>query len=136
MGTPSSSPAPALVLVAHGSPDPDWSAPVIAVLDQVRAQLAAARPGAAIRLHLLSQGLPHFEDVVRDLARAGFREIRVVAYFLSGGGRHVKRDLPDYLEHVQRELPDISLVLDQPVLGEDPEVITALAEATLRRARP
>ncbi len=135
MSTTTPSPSPALVLVAHGSPDPDWSAPVIAVLDQVRAQLAEARPGAVIRLHLLSQGLPHFEDTVRDLARAGYREVRVVAYFLSGGGRHVKRDLPDYIEHVQRELPDISLVLDQPVLGEDPEVVTALAQATLRRAQ-
>ena len=81
---------------------------------------------------LLSQGLPHLEGVVADLARIGCADVRVVACFLSAGGRHFKRDLPDHVAHVQQQLPQVRLTLAPAPLGEDDEVIAALASAAVR----
>lgn len=119
---------PAIVLIAHGSPDPDWLRPVTAVAERLRA-LAPDRP---VAVATLEHG-PALSDILIDLAARGHTHVRIVPLFLSGGGRHMKRDLPDLIARLQRERPDLTLEQAGEALGTDPLVLDALAAATLAR---
>ncbi len=121
--------APAIVLLAHGSPDPDWLAPVVAVADRLR----ALAPGRAVAVATLEHG-PVLSDILDDLAARGLAVFHVVPLFLSGGGRHVKRDIPALVERLQRERPTLTIELRGGALGTDAIVLDALAAAALARA--
>ena len=79
----------ALILVAHGSPDPDWRRPLERLVE-----LLAVELGDAVALAYLAHA-PGIEDVIAKLEQAGHRRVLVVAALLSPGGRHVKQDIPD-----------------------------------------
>lgn len=121
--------APAIVLLAHGSPDPDWALPV----EQVAARLRALAPARPVEVATLEHG-PGLLDILDRLADQGARHVRVVAVFLSGGGRHVKRDIPELVARARRERPHLLVELAGPALGTEPEVLDALARAALRQA--
>ncbi|MGW0712894.1 sirohydrochlorin chelatase [Streptomyces sp. NPDC002643] len=80
-------PAPALVLVAHGSRDPRALATVRALMDRVREQ----RPGLSVRLGHIELNEPLLPDT---LAALGDREAVLVPLLLSRG-YHVKQDIPE-----------------------------------------
>jgi sirohydrochlorin cobaltochelatase len=116
---------PALVLVAHGSPDPDWRRP----LEQLHATLTA-QLGARVGLAYLAHA-PSVTEVIGALADAGHGRIVVVAALLSPGGRHVKQDIPEAVAQARALRPDLEIVLAEGALGDDPGVIAALAAASL-----
>lgn len=122
------SPPDAIVLLAHGSPDPDWMAPVEATAARMRAH--APCPVHTVTLEHGS-GLA---ALARELVAAGAREVIVVPLFLSPGGRHIKRDVPALVEAVQAEVPALTLTLSPGAIGMDEPVLAALAAAALRRA--
>ena len=121
----------AVVLIAHGSPDPDWRRP----LEALRAQLARARPNASVALAYLAHP-PTLDEVIAGQLEAGHRRILVLAALLSPGGRHVKRDIPEAFAAAQARararFPDAQLELAPGTLGDTPEVIDALTRASLR----
>lgn len=119
--------SPAIVLLAHGSPDPDWLAPVVAVADRLRAR------GRDVAVATLEHG-PGLADSLDQLAARGHARVVVVPLFLSGGGRHVKRDIPALLDRLRSERPGLALELRGGALGADPLVLDALAAAALARA--
>ena len=119
-----------LILIAHGSPDPDWRRPLEALVDRLRA-LAPAR---AIRMAYMEFLEPDLAQATRELAAAGHDHALVIAAFLSPGGRHIKRDLPALVAKTNGEVEDIALTLAPGALGDDAGVIEALAEASLRVA--
>jgi sirohydrochlorin cobaltochelatase len=116
---------PALVLVAHGSPDPDWRAP----LERLHATLTA-QIGPRVGLAYLSHP-PGVIEVIDALADAGHVRIIVVAALLSPGGRHVKQDIPEVVARAREQRPELEIVLVEGALGDDPGVIEALAAASL-----
>lgn len=118
----------AIVLLAHGSPDPAWIRPVEAVAERLR----ALAPGP-VEVATLERG-PDLAAACERVAAAGAREVKVVAVFLSGGGRHVRSDIPELVARVQRERPELRVELAGPALGDEPEVLDALAAAALRQA--
>ena len=118
---------PALLLVAHGSPDPDWRRP----LEQLHARLAAEL-GERVALAYLAQD-PSVEQVVGELASQGHARVIVIAALLSPGGRHVKRDIPASVEAARERYPDLDIELVPGALGDDEGVIAALARAALAR---
>jgi sirohydrochlorin cobaltochelatase len=122
-------PEPALVLVAHGSPDPDWRRP----LEQLHA-LLTAQLGPRVGLAYLAHA-PSLIDVISPLADAGHTRIVVVAALLSPGGRHVKQDIPEAVAHARALRPELEIVLAEGALGDDPGVIAALAAASLAHIR-
>lgn len=122
--------APAVVLLAHGSPDPDWSAPLRQVLMAMRTQA----PDRAVELAFVDHIAPSLETCVRDLIAKEHQDIVVIAAFLSAGGKHLKRDIPVLVATLAAELGQVSLRLLPGALGDDPMVIEALADAALRRA--
>ena len=117
-----------LILVAHGSPDPDWRRPLEALETRLRS-LSVARP---VRMAYMDFLEPSVAQAARELAAAGYQRAHVLAAFLSPGGRHIKKDIPALIERTNAEVEDIELHLVPGALGEDPGVIEALAEAALR----
>lgn len=126
-------PPTAVVLVAHGSPDPDWRRPLVAVADGLRASLqrssTAPPPVVLAYLGFLE---PSIDDAIAELYAAGHRHILVLAAFLSPGGKHIKRDVPDALAALRTRYPDLTVELRPGSLGAEPEVVDALVVAAAR----
>ena len=109
-----------IVLLGHGSKDPEWSQP----FEKIAVSLGKRAPAVAVALAYLEHG-PSLEEAVAALAAKGAMSVRVVPLFLGAGG-HVKEDLPKLVELARRS--DLKLILEKPI-GEQPEVIEAIAAA-------
>lgn len=107
-----------IVLVAHGSRDPDWSRP----FERIAASLARKAPATSVGLAYLEHG-PSLDEIVAALVAKGVASIRVVPVFL-GQGSHVKDDLPRLIAQSAR--PGVDLSLEQAI-GEQSQVIEAIA---------
>ena len=111
-----------IVLLAHGSRDPQWSRP----FERLAADLSRKLPAAFIALSFLEHGRP-LAEAVAEVAAQGASRIRVVPVFLGQGG-HVKEDLPRLVASVQKNFPRAEISLE-PAVGEQPAVIEAMARA-------
>lgn len=109
-----------IVLLGHGSKDPEWSQP----FEKIAVSLGKRLPAVSVFLAYLEHG-PSLEEAVTALAAKGALSIRVIPLFLGAGG-HVKEDLPKLVAEARR--PEVKIVLDKPI-GEQPEVIEAIAAA-------
>jgi sirohydrochlorin cobaltochelatase len=112
-----------IVLLGHGSRDPQWSQP----FEKIAVSVGKRLPAVAVALAYLEHG-PSLEEAVAALAAKGALSIRVVPLFLGTGG-HIKEDLPKLVAQAKR--PDIQLALDKPI-GEQPDVIEAISAAISR----
>jgi sirohydrochlorin cobaltochelatase len=110
-----------IVLVAHGSRDPQWAQP----FEQICARLRST--GFDVRVAYLEIMQPDLGEAVAALAAAGASAIRVIPAFLGAGG-HVKQDLPRLVADAARAHPALKLTLEKPI-GEQPAVIDAIARA-------
>jgi sirohydrochlorin cobaltochelatase len=122
----------ALVLLAHGARNPAWAAP----FEQLAAHLAAERPGWTVALAFLELMPPDLPSCLRDLARAGVRDVEVFPLFLGGSG-HVLRDVPPLLDEAQQQ-HGLRITL-HAALGQQPGMVDAMAQvclAALERPRP
>ncbi len=118
----------AVVLIAHGSPDPDWRRP----LEAVHQRLADALPDVTVMVAYLGFLEPRLPDAVAGLVAQGHRDVLVLSAFLSPGGNHIKRDVPALVAQVAKQHPQLSLLLRPGALGAEPEVIEALTVAAKR----
>jgi sirohydrochlorin cobaltochelatase len=109
-----------IVLVAHGSRDPEWSRP----FERIAASLAQRLPAVSVGLAYLEHG-PSLDETVTALVAKGVGSIRVIPLFLGQGG-HVKQDLPRLVSESAR--PGLTMALDKPI-GEQSLVIEAIASA-------
>jgi len=109
-----------IVLLGHGSKDPQWSQP----FEKIAVSLGKRLPAVAVFLAYLEHG-PSLDEAVTALVAKGALSIRVVPLFLGAGG-HVKEDLPKLVAQAKR--PEVNLLLDRPI-GEQPEIIEAIAAA-------
>jgi sirohydrochlorin cobaltochelatase len=115
-----------IVLVVHGSRDPDWSRP----FERIAASLAQKLPAVRVGLAYLEHG-PSLDETVTALVAKGVASIRVVPLFLGPGG-HVKDDLPRLVNQAAR--PGLDLNLEKPI-GEQREIVEAIASAIAGTAR-
>ena len=112
-----------LILFAHGARDPRWAAPFEAVAERVRAQ----RPGMPVRLAFLELMSPGLLEAGAQLVAVGCTHITVLPLFLGAGG-HVRKDLPLLVDQLRAAHPGTAFAL-QPPIGEDPRIISAIADA-------
>ena len=110
----------AVILLAHGSRDPEWSRP----FERIAAQLSKK---FLVRVAYLELMRPSLDEAVASLSAAGARSIRVVPLFLAQG-RHVRQDLPRLLAGATAAHPTVKVIVEKPI-GEDPAVIKAIAGA-------
>ncbi|MEV0551118.1 sirohydrochlorin chelatase [Nocardia salmonicida] len=120
---------PALIAVAHGSRDPRSAATMAAVI----AEVAAARPDIPVRLAFLDLSAPSVDEVVDDLAARGHTDVIVVPLLL-GNAFHARVDLPALLADATRRHSRLQLI-QAPVLGPDPLLISALADRVATACR-
>jgi len=73
---------------------------------------------------------PSLAECAAALHDEGIQELRIVPVFLGSGG-HIKEDLPKLTSEVQIRFKDMKITLEPPV-GEQPEVIAAIARAIAR----
>ena len=116
----------AIVLFAHGARDPDWARP----FRQLALELAELLPGERVVLAFLELMQPSLAECAASLYAEGVRELRVVPVFLGFGG-HLKQDLPAQVKTIQEKFAALRIILEPPV-GEQPEVISAIARAIAR----
>jgi sirohydrochlorin cobaltochelatase len=109
-----------IVLLAHGSRDPEWSRP----FQRLAADLSRRLPAVAIALCFLEHGRSLSEGIAEVLTH-GAATVRVVPVFLGQGG-HVKEDLPRLVAAARRQFSQAEIRLEPPV-GEQPAVIEAIA---------
>jgi len=110
-----------IVLLAHGSRDPRWRAPI----EAVAARTQALSPEARVRCASLELAEPDLRGAVAALAGEGASAIRVVPLFL-GMGKHAREDIPRQLDALRAEWPALAFTLG-PTVGESPQVIDLLA---------
>ena len=121
-----------LILIAHGSHDPRWRAPMERLADTLRSDLGADR----VRLAFMECTPPTLMDAATEAAAIGAARSRVLPLFLAGGG-HVDHDIPPLVEEVRARFPDINVELLPPI-GEHPrfvELMRALAAEAAEEGR-
>ncbi|WP_354639471.1 sirohydrochlorin chelatase [Kitasatospora camelliae] len=123
---PWASPAPTLLLIAHGSRDPRHAATVDALVSRLR----ALRPGLDVATAYLDHCAPRIPQVVGRLAET--RTEAVAVPLLLGRAFHAKHDIPAALRAAGSAVPVAG------VLGPSPLLLDALdrrlAEAGLEVA--
>ena len=116
----------AIILFAHGARDPQWARP----FQQLVTELGELLPGERIVLAFLESMQPSLQACVASLHGEGVRSLRVVPVFLGMGG-HLKDDLPMLMAQLRAAYKDLDIRIDPPI-GEQPEVIGAIAKAIAR----
>ena len=116
-----------LLVVAHGSRR-SASNDEIRTLTRSLAERAGDAYGR-VEYAFLELADPCVTDVLRGAIAAGATEVVVLPYFLSAG-RHVVKDLPEEVDKVRTEHPDISITI-APYLGSAP----ALHDVLLAQAQ-
>jgi sirohydrochlorin cobaltochelatase len=122
---PLSSSTSGIVLFAHGSRDPLWHKPMEAVAAQIR----TSSPQAKVVCAYLELSTPDLADATRMLLAAGIQTIVIVPMFL-GVGRHAREDLPQLVDALRQQHPDVVFAL-RPAVGEDSRLVQLLAEIAL-----
>jgi sirohydrochlorin ferrochelatase len=119
------SPSTALLLIAHGSRQPDANADLHHVAAAVREQHAYV----IVEPAFLELAKPTIVEAGKRCVEQGAGQVILLPYFLSAGV-HVLRDLTEARTALSRQFPDVDFRLAEP-LGRHP----GLVEIVLQRAR-
>jgi sirohydrochlorin cobaltochelatase len=111
-----------IVLLAHGSRDPQWTVS----FEQVRAAVERRLPQCATALAYLEQSVPDFATAVDQLVARGATLIEVVPLFLGAGG-HVRNDVPQLVERAMAQHTQVRFLL-KPFVGDARAVLDAIAD--------
>jgi len=120
-----------IILLGHGSRDPQWTAS----FEQVRAAVERRLPDCATALAYLEQSVPDFATAVDQLVALGATLIEVVPLFLGAGG-HVRNDVPQLVERAMARHTQVRF-LTRPFIGDARAVLDAIADyAAMNTATP
>ena len=111
----------AIILFAHGSRDPQWHLPMVAVKERI----LKAQPNALVTCAYLELSQPDLATSVAEFVALGADEIRVVPMFL-GVRKHVRNDLPSMMSELTARYPDVRFEC-VPAVGEHPQLLDLLA---------
>ncbi|MFM7802847.1 MAG: sirohydrochlorin chelatase [Limnohabitans sp.] len=112
----------AIVLFAHGSRDPQWHLPMVAVKERI----GKSHPDTRVACAYLELSTPDLPTAVAAQISQGVTDIRVVPMFL-GVGKHVRHDLPLMMDELKLQYPHIRFEC-LPAVGEHPELLDLLAK--------
>jgi sirohydrochlorin cobaltochelatase len=112
----------ATILLFHGSKDPSWMEPFLALKEKVIEQ----SPNTRITHAFLQFGAPTLAEAVYALFTEGIRKFVVIPVFISARG-HVVKDIPVLVEKAKKMFPDAEITISQAI-GELPRVQQAMVE--------
>ena len=101
-----------LIIVAHGSRDPNWRASVESLAESLEADVGPDR----VRLAYMDHTPPALEDVVSEAVGRGVVRVRVLPLFLANEG-HVDRDIRPVVERLRAIHRSVEVTL-LPALGQ------------------
>ena len=113
---------PVVVLLAHGSPDPAWQRPFLALGESLQADFGEAR----IRLAYMEFIGPTLDEAVKKAIDEGHRHVRVRPLFMAAGG-HFRNDIVPMVRELGERYPEVAIELLDPV-GEHPRLVDALRD--------
>ncbi len=105
-----------LVLLAHGSKDPQWRVPFERIVDAVQGQSGKTK----VRLAYMEFIGPTLMYVVRECVGEQIMHLRILPLFLSIGA-HLATDVPEQVNQAKARFPQLEVELLAPV-GEDPRL--------------
>lgn len=111
-----------LVLLAHGSRNPNWQSPFEALLKDLRAETGEDR----VYLAYLQMATPSLSEVVRDLCAQGVRTLRILPLLMSAGN-HADEDIPAEKDALLKQFPDLVLEVLPPI-GSQPRFKAMMRE--------
>jgi sirohydrochlorin ferrochelatase len=111
----------ALLLMAHGTPDPAANAPI----REVARELATGGRFTEVAVAFLELNRPSVSQEIDRLVAAGFRRIVAVPYFLQLG-THVATQLPELIRDARRRHPGVAVLLAE-YLGYHPLLLEVIA---------
>ncbi|MEW5885799.1 MAG: CbiX/SirB N-terminal domain-containing protein [Pseudomonadota bacterium] len=120
----------AVIVLAHGSRDPQWFGPVEAVAQAVSARLPAAQVSCAY-LELCAPTLP---EAAARLVAEGATRLRVLPLFF-GLGKHARQDMPLLAQELQQAHPQVRFEW-LPTPTEQPSLLALLAELAVAESPP
>jgi sirohydrochlorin ferrochelatase len=112
--------APSLILLGHGSNDPQ----VLQVSHQIREGLLAIRPELDIHVAFLDHCTPSGIQVVNKLVSRGVEEIVFVPLLLSDAF-HVQADVPALLAQVRASFPELRVTASRPI-GPEAQLLSII----------
>lgn len=115
----------AIVLFAHGSPDPDWHTHI----RSVETRILNSTTGIEVCSAYLGHTEPDLKQAISYLADKNITHVTITPLFL-GVGKHLKEDLPTLANEVQMSFPSIKISI-QPPIGEHPQLIELMAKIAL-----
>ena len=115
----------ALILFAHGSRDPEWSA----TLERICRTIRGNSPETRVEPAFLEFTAPSLSESAERLITEGFNRIVVVPVFLARGG-HLKQDLPVLMDELRQRHSGTVFELTAAI-GEAESVIQAVATHVL-----
>jgi sirohydrochlorin ferrochelatase len=120
---------PALLLIAHGSRQPDANADIVYVVEQLR-----RRGRKIVEASYLELAEPNIDEGGARCVTAGAECVVLLPYFLSAGV-HVLRDLTAARDRLAARFPGVAFRLAEP-LGRHPlllDVVTDRAREAVNR---
>ena len=112
--------APSLVLLGHGSHDPQ----VPQVSHQIREGLLAIRPELDIHVAFLDHCAPSGIQVVNKLVSQGVAEVVFVPLLLSEAF-NVQAEVPALLNQVQASFPQLRVIASRPI-GPEAQLLSII----------
>jgi len=101
---------PCIILMPHGSKNPQWAEPFCKLTDTLRQTLG---PGA-VHLAFMELSSPTLMDAAQEMTRNGTRKGRILPMFMAKGN-HFKDDIPDQIAQVRAAFPGLELELLDPI---------------------
>ena len=114
--------------VVHGARDPEWASPMRRVCAAVHAQA----PELRVELAFLEFMTPTLRDCAQVLLAENYRRLIVLPMFIAQGG-HLKHDLPQLIDELREQNPQVSFELAGAV-GEVKSVVQAMADYVITLA--
>lgn len=129
-GVSGSRQAPALLIAAHGTRDPDGVRECHDLVDRVRGML----PGTRVEVAFVELVEPPIESALHAMlsdpdavAESGDDPHAVVVPLMLGTGGHVQEDIPEAVAAAQAQLPGAVVAYARP-LGVDPRLLSAVQD--------
>lgn len=100
----------ALILIPHGSRNPEWVEPFRRMAEELRDDLGQGR----VYLAFMDNARPTLMDAARELMATPVRHCRILPLFMSKGS-HFLVDIPRQIAEVKASFPELEPELMEPI---------------------
>ena len=111
-----------LVLIAHGSKNPRWTAPFQKMADDLSKEVGDGK----VFLSFMELAAPTLQDVAGQIVKDGGLHFRLLPLFLANGN-HLAHDLPAQVDDVKKQFPGLEVEMLPPI-GQHPMFATLMRQ--------